>query len=40
MGSKVYRFKNIGQNQKHMIYKFEEFDSNLHLENVPKIFNC
>jgi len=39
-GLKVYQFKKIRQNQKHMIYKFEEFNSNLRLENVPKIFYC
>jgi hypothetical protein len=28
------------QDQKHMIYKFEIFYSNLHLENLPNIFSC
>jgi uncharacterized Fe-S cluster-containing protein len=40
MGSKFYQFEKMRQDQKHMIYKFENFNSNLHLENLPNICSC
>jgi hypothetical protein len=39
MGSKVYQFETMRPDQKHMIYKFEKVNSNLHLENLPNIFS-
>lgn len=40
MGSKFYQFEKKCQDQKHLIYKFENFNSNLHLENLPNISSC